>query len=91
MQDLGVVLYSLLRALLGPLYVFYQLVQHVYEDLLHFLNCLYHISDALQEAILHGKYSGITKDISLLLLMRIADVYSFYFRLMILWATISLT
>jgi len=47
MQDLGVVLDSLLRALLGPLYVFYQLVQHVHEDLLHFLNCVYYISDAL--------------------------------------------
>ena len=69
MQDLGVVLDSFLRSLFGPVYVLHLLVQHVHEDLLHFLDRLHHLPDALQEALLHGKsiehvflkMSGITK------------------------------
>ena len=56
MQDSGSLPASFLRPLLGPLHVLHLVVQHVHEDLLHFLNGLHHLSDALQKALLHGKF-----------------------------------
>ena len=46
-QDSGNVPDRLLRALLGPLHVLHQSVQHVHEDILHRLHCLHYLSDAI--------------------------------------------
>ena len=46
-QDSGNVPDRLLRAVLGPVHVLHQSVQHVHEDILHRLHCLHYLPDAI--------------------------------------------
>jgi hypothetical protein len=54
-QDSGNVSDRLLCAVLGPVHVLYQSVQHLHEDLLYRLHRLHNLPDAIQEALLFGK------------------------------------
>lgn len=55
MQNSGVVLDRFLCSLSGPFHVLHLLVQHLHEDLLHLLDCIHNLFDALQETLLHCK------------------------------------
>ena len=54
MQDARSVLAGVLRALRGPFHVFREHVQHLHEDILHYLDGDHHLPDAIQAALLHN-------------------------------------
>jgi len=54
-QDSGNVSDRLLCAVLGPVHVLYQSLQHVHEDFLHRFHRLHNLPDEIQEALLFGK------------------------------------
>lgn len=84
-QDSGSLPASLLREVLGPLYVLHIVVQYLHEDLLHLVDRIYNLPHEIQKTLLHGKYPSQQSLSKLFLVTLICK----YYRPMTRWATIS--